>query len=107
MRVRRCSAHTTLLYTVLVGEAHSAAAVDEARGRVFVAYADMIDPAGSLIGPGSVSIHDAASGRKLHTVGVNWGPQALAVVGNGQLVVLNAQAGADNPGVATVTLIRY
>lgn len=81
--------------------------MDEARARVFVAYADMIDPAGSLIGPSSVSIHDAASGRKLRTVGVNWGPQALAVGGNGQPVVLDAEASADNPGAATVTLIRY
>lgn len=82
-------------------------AVDEAHGRVFVAHADRIDPAGILISPGSVSIHDAANGRELRTFGVNWGSQALAVVGNGQVVVLNAEASADNPGVATVTLIRY
>jgi len=92
-----------LIRTVTVAHSRGAISgtivVDERRGRVFV-----LTPRGGLMGLGSVSVLDAASGRLLRTVGVGTFPENAVVAeragrifvadtGSGTVSVLDAVSG--------------
>lgn len=73
----------TVLHTVSVGILPIAVAVDERRGRVFVANN----------GSNSVSVLDAYTGRVLRTVGVGRNPGAIAVdTHTGRVFVVNSNS---------------
>lgn len=81
--------------TVNPGAVITSIAIDAARGRVFVTHFDHVDSSYAPNGLGSVTVHDALSGRILRRVVTGWGPIAVAVdQRDSRVLVLNVRASA-------------
>lgn len=97
------TASGAVLGTVVVGTDPNAAAVDEARGRVFVVNGGSFDSYGRQTGRGTVSVLDARTAHVLRTVTVGVAPGAVVVdQQTGHVFVLNRGTGGNDRGSVSV-----
>jgi YVTN family beta-propeller protein len=86
-----------LLRRLAVAPNPTAIAVDERTGRVFVASQGAVDSAGDPLGPGTLTVLEAGSGRLIGTREVGLAPTAVAVDGRTGAVFV-VTAGGTVPG---------